>query len=334
MDAEFEIIKQAREMLKGNDPEAPPPSAKTVAGYEKEWLRLLERGNKNPSKVLEAARDTRASSTWYRRKAAAIHGLTDALKRLLAGQDRLQRQMKGNPEMVAQWQQTVASIKRVADALADFKSAPPLPKDERKPRTTKKRSLKGLPEDWRERLAERLPKYRVPYLVTACTGLRPDELAKGVDLVMEQVNGRDMIVVKIPGSKYREGLAGQERREIAVELDGKEGSLASQLHQVMLAGATSVQIESPQLFSNAIRDAGRREWPGRKSSLSAYSLRHQFSADLKGAGWSNEEIAVALGHRSTKTGSYYGDRRQARGGVKVNAAKGSNKVLKNHKKPG
>ena len=43
-------------------------------------------------------------------------------------------------------------------------------------------------------------------------------------------------------------------------------------------------------------------------------MRHQFSADMKASGASDEEIAMAMGQTSTATAEFYGTARQARSG--------------------
>jgi integrase len=48
--------------------------------------------------------------------------------------------------------------------------------------------------------------------------------------------------------------------------------------------------------------------------VSPYSLRHQFAANLKAAGFDNIQIAQALGHLSVKSQQRYGSSGQGQGG--------------------
>lgn len=78
-------------------------------------------------------------------------------------------------------------------------------------------------------------------------------------------------------------------------------------------GFLEIQIESPRNFSTNIRDAAKHIWPARKTTVTPYSLRHQFAADMKASGASDEDIAKAMGHCSVATAQYYGTARQSRG---------------------
>lgn len=334
MESAFDNIKAARALLielqKSEVGEA------TLRGYNAECMRLFAKSGGKIAGVIEAARDTKSSSTWYRRKAALVAISKHNLGVLLKRQDNFQREMKaGNPAAEAEFDKTVRQLSRVANLIMQVRSAGPLPEEGRKIRSSKKRSLRGLPEDWRADLARRFsPKYKLPFLVAAATGCRPAELAKGIKLAMDrdEKTGITSIRVTIPGAKVRE-MTGQPERRIFIAMDGIEGSIASQLADAIRSGVDHVNVASEKLFSGAVRDAGRREWKGRRLELSAYSLRHQFSADLKAADTSDDDIARALGHVTTKTASYYGDRRQGRGsgGVKLDGVEATRKIRKTAK---
>lgn len=56
--------------------------------------------------------------------------------------------------------------------------------------------------------------------------------------------------------------------------------------------------------------------------FSAYSVRYQLKADLLADGWSPEEIAMAMGHSTVRSGTAYGrGGRSGGGGVKPLAIK-------------
>lgn len=334
--SEFDVIKQARELLSGRK----VASEKTTRAYQVELDRLGKKaGSSNFADVIAAARDTKSSATWYRRRAAILSTFCKNTSDLLKKQDLIQREIAkkpGDSALETEWKNLVGEIRIYSKFIAKTNSIPPLPIENRKPRSTKKRSLRGLPGQWREDLAKRFsPKYRLPFLVAAATGCRPAELAEGVEIAFDrdEKTGNTSIRVTIPGAKVR-AESGQPSRIIFITIDNVDGSIATQLAAAINAGQRTVKIPtSEKLFSGAVRDAGRREWKGRRLELSAYSLRHQFAADMKNGNFSEEDIAKALGHATVKTASYYGDRKQSSGGgVKLDAVQASRKVKKNNKK--
>lgn len=341
MTMEFDVIKDARALLADlKTPRAlladwKTPSEKTIRGYLVECERLNKKAaNKGLNSVIEIARDTKSAATWYRRRAALLFKYSEMTVNQLKKQDQLQRKMQQEPGNLAlknEWQNTVQNVRQCAKVITKIKEVPPIPQDERKKRASKKRSLNGLPDDWRLILAKRFsPKYALPFLVAAATGCRPAELANGVELAIDRDEKTDVMSIRatIQGVKVRE-TTGQPERHIFITVDNIEGSIASQLACAIRAGHAQVKIENPSLFSCAIRDAGRRAWKSRRLELSAYSLRHQFAADMKGANFSLQDIATAMGHVTDKTASYYGNRHQSRsGGVGLDQVSATRKIRK------
>lgn len=312
---EFEIIRRERTFLRSLDEQSNGSSIseKTKTGYGIEYARLLKKSGGKKAAFLAEARNTRSSATWYRRRAAIIFTAKFGLAAALKEQDLLQRTLQNSSNSVCEkWTGKVWEVKSYGDLIREMQAQPALGLRDRKKRVSKKQSLAGLPDNWRQKLASRLPKYRLPFLVAAASGCRPDELHNGVRLSTK--DGK--IRIFIHGSKVT-ATSGQPDRTVLLVIDKTHGSISRQLYEAIESGVDEVKIDSAKLFSGAIRDAARREWKSKKIDLSAYSLRHQFSADLKGAEFSAEQIAVLLGHVTTKTASYYGDRRQARGGIEV-----------------
>lgn len=317
----YAVIKQARAVL--SQVPTRDLSEKTRLGYETEVKRLLKK-TRHPGELVELAKATTSKSTWYRRRAAIAHVAQVEMERLLKEQARLQRSLV-TPEDRATWEKAVLNLQAFLTLHTQAQAVTKWPpEDMRKRRESQKRSLSGLPVGWREALAKRLPGHRFAYLVAAATGCRPDELVKGIKIGIPKDS--NSIVAVIQGSKVGEH-AGQEQRAIHIELDGVPGSLASQLAEAIGSGNKVVQIPSAKRFSGAIAEAASREWPARKRSVTAYSLRHQFAADRKAEGWSNVDLAEMMGHATDKTVSYYGDRQQRRaGGVTVKRAAASREV--------
>lgn len=323
---EMELIKNARSLLAslklnqdGSKKNAASSATKTA--YEKEFNRLLKVGNGKRTEIISAARDTKSASTWYRRKAAIVMTMEQNIETALKNQDYFQREMRSRPtaENRARFIEQLKLLNNSCVFLNSVKEVGPIPEENRKKRATKRTSLKGLPDNWRENIANRMIKYKAPFLVAALTGCRPQELVHGVKL--EIVDG--LIKATIKGAKVTEN-AGQKQRVISLKIDGK---LANDLAELVRDGKNVVTLGSASNFTTAIRDAGRREYKNNNVDLSAYSLRHQFASDMKAAGFPAEDIAKAMGHISDKTASYYGSRQQNRGGgPKVESVTASKKV--------
>ena len=316
----FETIKTARSFIGGlSESQA---SDKTLLAYGVEFERILKKANGKMFDILPIARMTTSAATWYRRKAAIQHILKQNITGLLKHQDQLQRVKNQTPEQKKEWEKVVRQLGKQVKLAESFKNCEELPRiPPRKKRSGQKKSLSGLPQDWREKISGRLIKYKSAFLIAAATGCRPAELAHGVKI--KTVIGGD-IVITINGSKLSE-FAGQESRTLTIAADGVDGSIASQL---IALGETTVKIDDEKAFSCAIRDAGRREYKDKKTDLTAYSLRHQFASDRKAEDWPTVEISKMLGHATEKTASYYGTRNQARGGcgVKITSIEASREV--------
>jgi integrase len=93
--------------------------------------------------------------------------------------------------------------------------------------------------------------------------------------------------------------------------DGLVNILATEVR--LAGGALTILLDSPKNFSTNIRDSARLIWPTREKTVTPYCLRHQFAADLKSSGASDEDIAKAMGHTTTETAQTYGTARQSRG---------------------
>lgn len=311
----FGIIKAARAMM-GARP-ASSASEASRAKYQAEALRLFDRRNEHDGDIWKAAANTTSVATWFKRR-ASIQSLAWAqIEEILKRQDQIQRSLRGVPESDPRWKEwrtMVSGLHFWTDTLQRMPTGAPL--NERKRRTSKRR-LGAVPADWREQLAQRLPRWHLPFLVAAVSGCRPAELAVGVDVA---VAGGEL-KVRIKGVKVRPG-AGQPWRELFWPLDGDGASpLVRRLadHAAASGGAMVVDLgqdnSSPaRAFSDAIRAAAARAWPTLRTSITAYSLRHAAASDAKASGLSPEDISAALGHAVEHTQGTYGHGSQSRGG--------------------
>lgn len=309
---EYETIKRARAMLTASRGSA--PSERTVAGYEAKTRLILHRAGQGASvdELIAQAKRTQSASTWFSRRAALMHSFRAAVDKLLTEQDTMQRALKaaeaaGQSPSWEGWQKVARKIGRMTEWHDRLRAEAGPPIEERRRRHSKRSDLKDLPDGWRESLVARMPKYRLAVLVSAVTGCRPEELALGVQLTVED----GMLVVKIKGAKVG-GQAGQPWRRLSWPVDSAS-PLVRMLIAEVEAGAIVAQISNPKAYSGAMRAAGYRAWPRRKETkktVTPYCLRHAFAADMKAGGMGSEEVSAALGHCSDVTKQYYGSAQQ------------------------
>lgn len=147
------------------------------------------------------------------------------------------------------------------------------------------------------------------------TGLRPIEW-KTAELVDQTADGG--FTIRVENAKNTNGRASGDTREIPVE----PGWMAEYAQKHMRN--VSEWLESGNDFADYYRtckDTLNREvrklWPKAPSRhYSLYSGRHQFCANLKMAGYTQDEIALLMGHASTETAKeHYGKRRSGHGGL-------------------
>jgi hypothetical protein len=171
------------------------------------------------------------------------------------------------------------------------------------PKVGKRKSLRGLPLNWRAQMvaAAPSPTCREWMLLLAVAGVRPAEVAAGIGV--QPIEGG--VELKINGVKIDRGH-GQPERVIAAI-----GPLA-----LMLAagGARTTSATTANAVSVAAGKLGRKVFGVRRSHLvSAYSFRHQFASDLKASGLDGLSISAILGHSVDDTKKHYGTSKQARG---------------------
>jgi len=133
--------------------------------------------------------------------------------------------------------------------------------------------MAGLPPDWRERVIDRMPTYRLAALTAAVTGCRPAELISGVQLSI--VGG--MLVALVRGAKVDEARGkGQEWRRLEWALDHPSALVQHLVAEVVEAGGSlRVTIANASNFSKSMSNAAAREWSKRKTTVTPYCFRHQ-----------------------------------------------------------
>jgi len=178
-------------------------------------------------------------------------------------------------------------------------------------------------------------KYRLPFLLSAVTGIRPDELEKGITIQLHD----STLKIPIAGSKVKE-TQGQELRSLSYDTDNAAGHIfLKEIAQIMRdEGVTemTVQVKSKVSFTSAVRRAGKKIWPNSAEDVTPYVLRHAISSQWKQA-IDPDEVSIGLGHLSPDTKSVYGQAQIMRGAgmLKPESVTGNrplNSVSRPHKK--
>jgi len=183
------------------------------------------------------------------------------------------------------------------------------------PRKSKKAGLAKLPADWRDQVWSVLPpasKYRSAIAALELGGARPSELVAGVDVVSD---GADRLHITIYGTKRGvDGQHGRESRTITLAVNTPQAKWLWQ-SAAEAGGRFRVTIESAKRLADEVARLGRRLWPRKHDTVSPYTYRHAFAADVKTQhpeDW--DTIAAALGHSVPETQRHYGRAKQSRGG--------------------
>lgn len=314
----FEIIRRARKLLA--DEEAArairgdtDPSPDTVTDYERkcavvdEKARALGEPEGHPYEIVLAAYAPK-KQTFFAMKAALKWRALKAVRALLARQDACQRAR----DFSIEWWETINKLRTTTQDMALLSSlerATLLDVFDRhgKPATSKRDQLGSLPDGWQARFIDanrRSSKYRLAGTVLRFTGLRPRELANGVELRAEG----HRIHVHITGAKVRQAT-GQPWRVIALARDLLPSWFVDEVDG---AGAVVVQVEPDALRKHLARLSAEVLGPRSKQvRLSAYLFRHALVTDLREEGWSSDEIASAIGESAAETVSWYGIRSRA-----------------------
>lgn len=301
----YATIKNARQWLKSHTPALATPE--TITGYETAAKRLCRA--ENGAEIIALAANTTSPRTWFYRRAALSWYWTNLVRKLLARQDKLQRKMQERPEDTSIEEECAKVVQHIPTLMQLVESLPTsCPLTLKKRRRSKRLDLRGLPQDWREQLLNRLPKYRLQFLTAAVFGCRPAELARGVRVKITQ----GQLVAIIAGVKVS-SVKGQPERTLTFDISHP---LAQALAQAMGdSGSVVVKLDAPKgpkQFSNAMTAAAHRLWPKLKRSITPYCLRHQSASDWKASGFDPYELASALGHSATATQAYYGYAKSSR----------------------
>lgn len=185
----------------------------------------------------------------------------------------------------------------------------------RRKRASKRQALRGLPPNWRTELYKRGAngKYGMALLVSALTGARPSELAKGIEIwkAYDDSLGKYVLCFDIRGAKVS-ALQGQPNRFMSYAIDDNNPlvkAMVQRLHEKSDSNLR-VDVRDSGNFTVEVRRLARSLWPKHKQAITAYCFRHQWSADVKANGNAGA-VSKGLGHLSAKTRRYYGTANQA-----------------------
>lgn len=303
MKKENEIIHLTRKLMSESSGDV--VSESTRKNYLSEGLRLLRFGEYNLDFVVDRAAKTTSARTWFRRRAALIWFCRWKIGAWLEAHDHPERYF----ESVSSEGEPGASIEgsKTPENSIDFwirlwtKVESRNKPDLLDPRRSKRKDLRHLPNDWREKLVARMPNYLSANLVLAISGCRPSELVKGVCISVFEGS----LTVEIQGSKVKEN-AGQPVRRLTWILTDAPKMVLQLADMVGPSGTLIVKVKDARLYSGAMSAAGKREWPRRQKKITPYSLRHQVASDWKKQGMDSIALAMALGHAVDKTQSIYG----------------------------
>lgn len=304
----FKLIVKARELVKNWQ----TPSLATMQQYQPAVKRLLK-SKKSPEDYAQT------KDAFYFYRAALVADALAALQNNLVTINRLQK--KNDPA----WVTATTTLARPLKTLSRY---PPdqeqnhleleikslWQKAGKNPRSNAKRKGIGtLPLTWRADFWKNFPEnspHRLAVALLSTTGCRPSELAKGVQVELDE-DGNLKITIK--GTKTHDGRYGQEYRELTIMVESRE-AMFLQKNVIANVGPLHVAIKNTKALSEAVRRHSKKIWPRRKYVVSPYSFRHQFAADLKNDLYP-EEIAMAMGHSVCKTQQHYGTRNQGRSGI-------------------
>jgi len=181
-------------------------------------------------------------------------------------------------------------------------------------RQGKRLSLRGLPDDWREQMIEKAtPKHKLTMAVLAATGCRPAELQAGIEF---RRTGPYEITATWDGAKQKHDEAGNRFagggvRSVVIDASTYCGMTIA---QALPADGSPMTVQVGRWAARDAIDLAADRCGKKFDKVSAYSFRHQFSADLKAAKVDPATIAEMMGHDSEESQKNYGEQGQGRGG--------------------
>lgn len=272
-------------------------SAATAADYARVGRARLDLEDDSGGRLMDGV----SRQSWDHHRAALRHEAAMAFRAHRSACDRAQR--SGDLQVAARH----ARASRVALRAYTAISRATRPPSRSAPRRSKRKTLpKG--DDWQKRAWEAATAAMRPALACGWVGARPNEIELGVALERLQTRQGEVVQVRIQGAKVTDH-SGQPERVLWISATSPEGlALLSAIPE----GATRTVVR--RRAKRISLDWSQRIRARMGGKPSAYSLRHQFAANLKAQGFGPIEVAKALGHLSVKSQKRYGSASQGQGG--------------------
>ena len=288
-------------------------SERTRIEYIKLGRTLSKRATQNDDRLSDVLVDTQRPTTFYKRMAAMRYCLWLQHVEL---RDEMRESALREGTMSGIAAEFKDRLQKHLDWLTQYHAVRchGLPPDRQK-RKSKRQALRGLPQHWRESLCKRgaAGKYSVALLTAALSGCRPAELVAGVYIWrgFDETEQKEVINIDVAGAKVK-ARQGQPRRIIHYVASDSHPLIESmsRLLDQQDEPVLKVQIANAGNFTVEIRRLSKCLWPAHRHSITAYCLRHQWSADTKQT-QSGDSVSRGLGHTSAKTRRNYGQAQQA-----------------------
>lgn len=182
---------------------------------------------------------------------------------------------------------------------------------------SKRAQMRMLDDDWPDKIWRaassmndgRGAAWLLPLAAIALTGCRPASLERGVTFAYgRDPSGRPFIEAVVPGSKIT-GYRGQPEyamRWYRDEDTHRPEELKAMIATMLASPNKKITVRyDAEAISTRLRELSMRLWPRRRHAVTAYCYRHLMSATAKAAGVDRDELARAMGHRSTESAGRY-----------------------------
>lgn len=261
-------------------------------------------------------------NSWYTFKAGVQRYLEDETSATKSKLEFWQRDVKTRSHSNTFERAGVKLVSRLDALSVALREVPPEAperfksdgKAKRYAKKSKSFSIRTAKDDWRERVAGAMVgDLRLLFLLQCVTGCRPQELENGVQVRLRRDG---TLVARVKGAKCDEYVGQPSRCLRLPAADGVTLMLARMLKVGHTLDSRKCNLGLVNTYAKRVARACAREFPERKERgrLSPYSARHQFKADLVAAGWSRVEVAMAMGHSTTRSGTAYGQGGRGGGG--------------------
>lgn len=298
-----------RDRQKRGDTQA---SSETKLQYEKHCVRIDDWPDQNANLSTRVAHFASKASTFNLVKAALKSRAIEFMYSALTAQATFIEagDMKGRLDVAQQLKCAVEDY--ITLRKLDREAALKISGAKKLNAKSKLADVRHLPADWRRQflnLNEQSPTYRVTGALMCFTGVRPEELARGIRIQDKGASFR----VTVNGAKVRANH-GQETRSFCVRKAVMPKWLVAEL-TTNLQPAYSAEKDAMRKHLSRISALIKDKIPmpgGKAPIVSAYCFRHALVTDLRDAGWTDAEIAPVIGDRSASTvHDHYGEHSSA-----------------------